>query len=269
MSDTYFDIVSKKTGDWLISQGYSLDSSSESGAQDKYSRYAKDDTAVQIQYSSADKMFSISRSDDGGENFNTLQVYLFDSDNGDGDSQALSIANEFIETLDVSPKSLIQSPRGYQQPAKKDSENDETGALFFVNRFPNVLPEVREPLLAHKEHYGQLLPNTFCEECVNIAVANLISDGNKEKLKKLLDFLETMYKTGDSDVKSIITVTILNSIEKEADIQTVEELLEPSLKKAWPAARKFKGKVLKPEKKTLSQKFLDSISEGNNTNSLR
>lgn len=268
MSDTYFNIVAKKIGDWLISKEYVLDSSSVEEDASKFVRYAKGEEAVQVQYTPEDKKFGILQSEDGGKNFHVLQVYLFDAEAGDGAAQADSVANEFIETLntDSNPK---YSPRSSYVSKKEVSMDDETSAVFFVNRFPTVLPEVRDPLLAHKEHYGQLLPNTFCEECVNIAIANLIKTRDKAKLQKTLDFLENMYKMGDSDVKSIITITILNNIENPTDIEMVEAMLGTELKKVWPAARKLKGKTFNPEKQTISQKFFSSLSNGQNTNGLR
>ena len=59
--------------------------------------------------------------------------------------------------------------------SKKERDTDESSAVYFVNRIPGVLPEFREPLLLHKVYFDMLLPNKFCEEVVNSAVARLLS----------------------------------------------------------------------------------------------
>ena len=74
-----------------------------------------------------------------------------------------------------------------------------------------------------------------------------------------------MYDSGDMDVKSIITMTILNSITGEERIGYVESLLSDTLKKSWKSARKFIGKTVKPEKeskyKQMSQQYRSQLMQ--------
>ena len=266
----YFDAVKNIVSEVLVKKDYSLTSASEVSEGVFLAEFSGGNDRIAVKYEEKACKFSLLRAQ-GDEEYATKQVYLFDTAAGDGEAQAVSIGNDFAESLTEKSAQAATAGNLRQAPAaqrNKSKDSDETGAVFFVNRIPNVLPEVREPLLAHKEHYGQLLPNCFCEQCVNVALANLIRDNNRTKLDKLFDFLGGMYHSGDTDVKSIITMTILNSIENENNISFVESLLPDELAKAWAAARKFKGKKVAPEKDTMTQKMFKSMND-NVTNSLR
>ena len=101
-----------------------------------------------------------------------------------------------------------------------------------------------------------LLPNQFCEEVVTVAVAKMLDDKKRKKnAQEFFEFLDKMYKLGGLDVKSIITMTILNSITDEQRIVSVEEMLSADLAKAWRMARRYIGKEVKPEKESKYQQM--------------
>lgn len=186
-----------------------------------------------------------------------IQSYFFEpsKDNDLDLREAASVANEFSDTLGGS-FSAPAVPAASRKPVKKDKESDEASAVYFVNRIPSVLPECREPLLQHKEHYEMLLPNKFCNEVVTAAVAKMLGDKSKKtKTEEFFKFLENMYISGDMDVKSIITMTILNSITGEERIAYVEGFLSADMNKAWRMARRYIGKEIKPEKESRYQKM--------------
>lgn len=193
------------------------------------------------------------------DEYQQIQTYFFDptGDNVSDIREAGSVANEFAETFGgPAPVNII--PTASRKLSKKERENDDSSAIFFVNRIPGVLPECREPLLMHKEYFDMLLPNKFCDEVVNSAVARLLSDKTrKPQAEEFFAFLNKMYDSGDMDVKSIITMTILNSITGEERIEYVEGLLSDTLKKAWKSARKFIGKEVKPEKESKYKQMSD------------
>ncbi len=64
-------------------------------------------------------------------------------------------------------------------------------------------------------------------------------------IKKLGKLLSDLYSNGTKDVRSIITMVVLNRIENTAPLQ---ECLSEELKKAWEHSLKYKGKEVKPEK---------------------
>lgn len=186
-----------------------------------------------------------------------IQSYFFEpSDNNESDLRAAaSVANEFSETLNGGLFAPVV-PTASRKLSKKDRENDEASAIYFVNRIPNILPECREPLLQHKAHYEMLLPNKFCDEVVTAAVAKMLGDKSKKaKSEEFFKFLENMYVSGDMDVKSIITMTILNSITGEERIEYVESFLSSDMNKAWRMARRYIGKEVKPEKESKYQQM--------------
>jgi hypothetical protein len=66
------------------------------------------------------------------------------------------------------------------------------------------------------------------------------------------------------DVRSIITIVILNGIESKTAIEGMKECFSEDLMKGFKAARKMKGKVVKPEvpKKKKERKFMaDTLNE--------
>ena len=205
--------------------------------------------------------------DSADDDFVELQSYFFDP-TGDSVSdvrEACSVANEFSETFS-GPAPVNVIPQASRKLSKKDRDSDESSAVYFVNRIPGVLPECREPLLMHKEFFDMLLPNKFCEEVVVSAVARLLSDKTrKAQAEQFFAFLSKMYDSGDMDVKSIITMTILNSITGPERIEYVEGLLSDGLKKAWKSARRFIGKEVKPEKeskyKQISDKYRSQLMQ--------
>ena len=187
-----------------------------------------------------------------GDDYTGLQSYFFEPT---GDSvtdarEACSVANEFTETF-AGPAPMNIIPDASRKLSKKERDSDESSAIYFVNRIPGVLPECREPLLMHKEYFDMLLPNKFCEEVVVSAVARMLNDkSRKAQTEQFFAFINKMYDSGDMDVKSIITMTILNSITGQERIEYVDGLLSDSLRKAWKSARKFIGKEVKPEKQS-------------------
>lgn len=209
---------------------------------------------AKIVYSPEMKRFFLFKGDVNcsDSDYTELQSYLYEPTGDDAADirEAVSVANEFSETFGGSaPVSVI--PTASRKLSKKERDSDESSAVYFVNRIPGVLPECREPLLMHKEYFDMLLPNKFCEEVVVSAVARLLSDkSRKSQAEQFFAFLNKMYDSGDMDVKSIITMTILNSITGEERIEYVDSLLSDTLRKSWKSARKFIGKEVKPEKES-------------------
>ena len=202
--------------------------------------------------------------DCSADDFEEVQSYFFalTDDRASDVREAMSVANEFSENFGGGAPLVVNVPAASRTAAKKERDSDESSTIFFVNRIPSVLPECREPLLQHKEHYEMLLPNQFCGEVVNAAVAKMLSDKKqKKKSEEFFAFLEKMYYSGDMDVKSIITMTILNNITGEERMEYVEGLLSADMNKAWRAARRYIGKTVKPEKESTYQQMAKKYRE--------
>ncbi len=236
-------------------QGFNEISSEEVDGQES-AVFSNENVTVKLIYSPETSRFHLLKRIEEGE-YNELQSYYFaPSDDESADlKDAASVANEFCDTL-LSNRTRSAVPSASRKEVKKERENDEASAIYFVNRIPTVLPECREPLIRHKEYYEMLLPNKFCDETVTAAVSKMLDDKTRNKdAQAFFDFLDKMYLDGGMDVKSIITMTILNNITGEARIARVEDMLSDDLAKAWKAARGYIGKEVKPAKESRYQKF--------------
>ena len=204
--------------------------------------FISEDAKVKVDYDFDKKTFNLYRGTTGSE-YRKTGSYLFDPEGGDGNHEIESAANDFADTLRKKP-----AARNIAQRSRPKNE-DENSAVFFINRIITVLPNCKEPLTQHKDHFETVLPNQFCIEVVVPAMQELLDDGRDEKrITKLFDLLTTMYTNGDLDVKSIIIGTILESITNPIQTHLAEQKISESLLKAWTAGRKFYGKEVKPEK---------------------
>ncbi|MDR1564588.1 MAG: hypothetical protein LBS74_06490 [Oscillospiraceae bacterium] len=262
MPNKGFSIVQKQVYELLAEQGFAL-KSAQDDEEGITALYVSESLGYELKYSTDNKFRLIRYAIEDGEKQGegkVLETYFYDESSADAENEAALLASEFCDSLKVKKPGAITPAQRAQ--AKKDKESDETGALFFVNRFPSVLPEVREPLLAHKQHYGTLLPNEFCNQCVSIAILKLLEEKKeKQKLQKLFTMLSDMYKAGDLDVKAIIVQTLLSKITDESQQELAKSYMSEELIKAWHVGKRYYGKDIKPEKVSFMQKLLKSTSQ--------
>ncbi len=240
--------------DGLAEGGYAVRSENYTGKV--LTAIMENDTdALMLEYVTADKQFVLSRGEAGcaEDAFVQSTVYLFDPEAGDDMRQTASVANEFLDTLQT--KKPAAGSGSYRRKKEKDKDSDESTAIFFVNRIATVLPECREPLLRHKNHYGTVLPRHFCEEVVCVAVKDAFANGDKGRQRGFAELLNSIYPGGDMDTKSIIMQVLMPVITEEKDVAFVEGIVSDDFKKAWGAAKKYFGKEIKPEKRTAYAKM--------------
>lgn len=252
----YFDTAKSRFMENLST--FTLVSSQEHGSSET-AVFTNGKMNAKLLYAPDAKRFYLFKGEPGclDDEYVELQSYFFEtSDDSNADlREAASVANEFSETL-AGNLSAPSVPAASRKMGKKERETDEASAIYFVNRIPNLLPECREPLLQHKEHYEMLLPNQFCAEVVTAAVDKMLGEKkSKNKAQEFFAFIDKMYALGSLDVKSIITMTILNSITGEQRIAQIEEYISPELAKAWRMARRYIGKEVKPEKESKYQQM--------------
>lgn len=253
----YFDIVKSRMLATLSENGYKL-RSEDSDCECPYFIATSEKESVKVIYTTDSKLFELQRrlADDSDDDFARTQTYIFDEDAGDGEREANGVANEFLETLTVKTGASSAAAAAARQAKKrKKNSGDETSADFFVNRIPAIMPECREPLFKHKEHYGQLLPRKFCEEVVVVAMLDMLRAGEKKKCAEFFGLLSTTHPIGDLDTKSIIMQVLMAAVTDEKDIKYIETLVSPDFKKAWSAAKKYFGKNVKPEKESAMAKM--------------
>ena len=166
--------------------------------------------------------------------------------------EAESIANDFLDTLG----SQTRKRQAVEKRKKREKGEERTvDTTFLINRFVTLFPDLKYALQVHKTHYDVLLPVNFVEEAVLPEIRELLQSGDAARQEKLFELLSQCYKMGDLDVKSIITIVILNTVEGPAAVGA-EEMLSDELLAAWKYARRMKGKNVKPEKVQKLQKLL-------------
>ena len=114
---------------------------------------------------------------------------------------------------------------------------------YFAQELGERFPEFRETYQEHLEYYKELLGHVFFggETLLGVLESLLKTNGEKEKIRRYIDFVEDMYANGDDDVQNIVGVTILENL---GDDETVlrnafpyfsEELMlaSQSIEKGW------------------------------------
>ena len=106
---------------------------------------------------------------------------------------------------------------------------------------------MRDEIKNEEDCYFPFRGATFAKEHIVPKVATYITRASKPELEKFAGVFNLQYGNGDVDTRSIITVVILNSLSNE-EFESLYEYFDDDLKKASKAARKYKGKNVKPEK---------------------
>lgn len=183
------------------------------------------------------------------EEWRSLSVWLFDEEEGER-SDAESIRNDFLE--------VVQGPKrvaAVQQKRKRNKEDERVvDPMFFLNRLVNIFPELKDELNEEKIIYGQVRFATFVKQKVTPKCQDLaLKYPDSEPCRKLCALLDDMYRNGDLDLRSILTITLLNSMNDEA-FASLQERVGEELQKDLKYTRRLKDKKIKPEKKKKEKK---------------
>lgn len=189
-----------------------------------------------------------------------ISSWLFDPDT-DGEEKAESIGRDFVELLTgPSPKKSIKFKN-------KGEEENTSSPLFFMNRLATLFPNLKELIQFEKKDVESFRYVSFVKTNVVSQVQGLLSTSNeKSEVKKLGKILSDNYDNGDLDVRGLITIVILNSIEAENQKMLLKKYLSDDLKNAWEAAEKLKGKKIKPEKVKKRKSFTARLLESSEQN---
>ncbi len=214
------------------------------------------DLCYEIIYNNEKKQIILNSVDVNSEERKELSLWLLDNESAN-QKDADMISKDFIDVVAGKEKSSVKQ-------TKKKSSSDESNitGLFFANRMTNIFPELKEEIQNEKEFYSDFRSAAFAKEHIVYKITELVQEGKeKTKISKLGKLLSDLYQNGNMDVRSIITMVILNSIEDEKAISNIKPALSEELQKAWAAALKYKGKNVKPEKpkkKTFISKVLSA-----------
>ncbi len=172
----------------------------------------------------------------------SLSKWLLDVKKTD-DSEINDIALDFLKTL--------KGPSSSKKKRENNRLSDDNGnvnPLFFMNRLATIFPELKDEIKAERENYESFRGVTFAKEKALPKVLEVLNKGvPKDKFKKLCNLFNNMYDNGDLDVRGIVTIIFLNSLDDPKVRERVEGLLSGDLKRAFAAAQRLKGKKIKPE----------------------
>ncbi len=160
------------------------------------------------------------------------------------------ICEDFTETI-VGIEKKIK----VQVKSKTSNDDGNVDTIFMANRMVNIFPELKRELVIERECYDSFRAVNFIRNNV-LPKIKLLLEKDKSKTKKLFKQLSDLYNTGNMDVRSIITIVILNSLDEEKVMNLSKDSMSDELKNAWKAALKFKGKKVKPEKLKKQSTFI-------------
>ena len=252
-----FEYISKKVEEELAKQNYTKQKVSNEGGGDLVSLFTSENVAYSVVYI-LDKQQMVLRSaamtDDGPDNdWKTLATWLYDEQTAD-QKDAESIANDFIEG--VSGTVAIKRAKQVQKKKKK-SDDGSADPKFLAKRFVTYFPELKDEIKNEEDCYYPFRGATFAKEHIAPRVADYIKRANNKETEKFANVFNVQYGNGDRDTRSIITIVILNSLDDSAYLKLAEYFNE-DLAPAAKAARKFKGKEVKPEKPKKPRKSIGS-----------
>ena len=241
-----FELIVERVGQELTAAGYTKQKVAADNGNELVALFTSSNIAYSVVYYK-DKTHMVLRTctmtEEGPDNeWKTLATWIFDENSTDKD--AVSIANDFVEG--VSGTVAIKRAKQVKQKKKKDDDGN-ADPKFLAKRFVAIFPELKEEIKDEEDGYFPFRGATFAKEKIAPKVEKYVKRSTKPELEKLAGILNLQYNNGDIDTRSIITIVILNHLAEE-EWNAVFEYLSDDLKKASKAARKFKGKTVKPEK---------------------
>lgn len=250
-----FDFIAGRVEEELNKSGYTRQRVSSETDGDLVALFTSEAIAYTVVYIT-DKQQMVLRScamtEEGPDNeWKTLATWLYD-DVVSTQKDAESIANDFIEG--VSGSVAIKRAKQVKQKKKK-SDDGNADPRFLAKRFVKYFPELEQEIKNEEDCYYPFRGATFAKEHISHRVSEYIKRANKKELEKFANVFNVQYGNGDVDTRSIITIVILNYLD-DSEFEKIFEYFNEDMQKAAKAARKYKGKEVKPEKpkkKTVSK----------------
>ncbi len=165
------------------------------------------------------------------------------------------ICDDFAETLNGPGKNNLK------RKSKKALPDETADELFFANRMVNIFPELRDEIFIEKQCYSEFRGTQFVKSSILPKITELL-EKNKDtrKIEKLSKLLSDLYKSSSLNIKSLITMGILNNITDPEQIGAVQKYIDNNLSSAWSASLKFKDKKVKPDKLKFTTRLLRNSS---------
>ena len=262
MVNKALNVIEKKLDALLKSKGYEKRKSNDfalifAGESGNYIVNFKDNKFILSRESIDTSLKDETKKDNTGGECTILSEWFFDPLSST-EKDAESIANDFVDVL-------IEKNEGSsyknKQIKKEKSKVENNGLNFFLNRLVTLFPELKSKVTLEKEMYIRFRYVTFIRENFVPLFLDLINsyDTKNEKLKRTINIFNNFYENGDMSVRSVITIVILNSLDKtDGCIEKINTFLKKELREAFNESYKYKNKKVKPEKvkNTLLKKLI-------------
>lgn len=247
------DIITGKVDGVLLDKGFEKHPVADT-ANEKTTLYTGNVAYSVVYYYDKKRIVLRSCSMTDGEpdnNWKTIATWLYDEE-VDGAREAENIGDDFAETI-TGPRQLA-----VQKKRSRKNENGEQNSdpLFFANRMIAYFPELRDEVAYEKAHYVDFRGITFAEQKILPLFIDYVNHEGEKNLAKLSKALNDLYEAGDLDVKGIITYILLNGIDDDAKFESLTAEFVKENKKVANAARKLRGKKIRPEKPKKPKKFM-------------
>ena len=242
-----FDFIAGRVEEELLKNGYTRQKVSSEDSNELIALFTAENIAYSVAYIK-DKQQMVLRScamtEEGPDNdWKTLATWLYDDETSDR-KDAESIANDFLDG--VAGTVAIRRAKQVKQKKKK-SDDGSADPKFLAKRFVTFFPELKDEIQNEEDCYYPFRGATFAKEHIAPKVAPFLRRAKGKELRKFAGLFNTQYANGDVDTRSIITIVILNALEDQ-DFETLCEELDEDTQKAAKAARKYRGREVKPEK---------------------
>lgn len=242
-----FELISGKVEAELVKTGFEKQRVAVENGNELVALFTSQNVAYSVVYYK-DKQQMVLRSctmtEDGPDNeWKTLATWLYDEETAN-QKDAESIANDFVEG--VSGAVAIKRAKQVKQKKKKDDDGT-ADPKFLAKRFVAYFPELKDEIKNEEDCYFPFRGATFAKEHIFPKVETYIKRATKAELEKFAGVFNVQYGNGDIDTRSIITIVLLNSLADE-EFSAILEYFDDDLRKSALAARKYKGKTVKPEK---------------------
>lgn len=263
MENKALDLICSRLEAVLEKQGFKKQKDKVQEEKGEAVLFVGETTAYSVLYNAEGKMFelrSTAMTDEGPEDsdWKSISNWIFDPET-DTNKEAESIANDFCDTVDDSKRRAIV--RAAQRKKAKQEGDDSPGPVFFYKRLVGVFPDLRDAIAEEDAAYEEFRAVTFAKNEVVPRVDELARKKGSTQLKKICQLMEDFHKTGDLDVRSIITMVIMNGVSAESRANMLE-LMGPEFCKFYHRCEKYIGKEVRPEKpKTAKKKKAGYIPE--------
>lgn len=185
--------------------------------------YTGEGKAAKLEYSDS-KISLLGVVKDGdiiSSDFTRLGLVLLDEYANEKDVRY--VVNDFSDTLVESFGTKTQKPIKSKLPTPVAKAAVKGGLVSYdpntlANRFTTIYPELRQAYKDNCETYGEFLPEDFFTKYGNDVVKQTIQKNNPTEMKKLFKLLNEIYEDGTNATQSLITVTILGSLENDQEM---------------------------------------------------